>query len=74
MLQCASSAYLLLSKVLLSCTVEFCACLHTGYTIEVEIHDGPYNYIHNWDYVGVVQAIDNKQGHALCLRVQSCCC
>ncbi len=19
-----------------------------GYTIEVEIHDGPYNYIHNW--------------------------
>lgn len=41
-----------------------------GYTIEVEIHDGPYNYIHNWDYVGVVQAIDNKQGNSLCLKVR----
>ena len=40
-----------------------------GYTIEVEIHDGPYNYIHNWDYVALVEAIDNKQGNALCLRV-----
>jgi len=23
-----------------------------GYTIEVEIHDGPYNNIKNWDYAG----------------------
>ncbi|RWW34736.1 hypothetical protein GW17_00000470 [Ensete ventricosum] len=25
-----------------------------GYTIEVEIHDGPYNVINNWDYTGLV--------------------
>ena len=24
-----------------------------GYTIEVEIHDGPYNPIKNWDYAGL---------------------
>ena len=28
-----------------------------GYTIEVEIHDGPYNVIKNWDYTGLVDAI-----------------
>ncbi|KAM7256015.1 hypothetical protein ACFE04_011756 [Oxalis oulophora] len=32
-----------------------------GYTIEVEIHDGPYNVIHNWDYTGLVDAINNGQ-------------
>lgn len=26
-----------------------------GYAIEVEIHDGPYNYIKNWDYSGLVE-------------------
>lgn len=25
-----------------------------GYTIEVEIHDGPYNNIPNWDYAGLM--------------------
>ncbi|KAI7992248.1 hypothetical protein LOK49_LG12G00636, partial [Camellia lanceoleosa] len=24
-----------------------------GYTIEVEIHDGPYNVIKNWKYTGL---------------------
>ena len=23
-----------------------------GYTIEAEIHDGPYNQIKNWDFAG----------------------
>ncbi|XP_076951007.1 pyruvate decarboxylase 2-like [Bidens hawaiensis] len=32
-----------------------------GYTIEVEIHDGPYNVIKNWDYTGLVDAINNNQ-------------
>lgn len=32
-----------------------------GYTIEVEIHDGPYNVIKNWDYVGAVKAWHNGQ-------------
>ncbi|KAG0481161.1 hypothetical protein HPP92_012019 [Vanilla planifolia] len=30
-----------------------------GYTIEVEIHDGPYNVIKNWNYTGLVDAIHN---------------
>ena len=25
-----------------------------GYTIEVEIHDGPYNTIKNWDYAALM--------------------
>ncbi|KAL0353004.1 UNVERIFIED_CONTAM: Pyruvate decarboxylase 1 [Sesamum angustifolium] len=33
-----------------------------GYTIEVEIHDGPYNVIKNWDYTGLVNAIHNGEG------------
>lgn len=33
-----------------------------GYTIEVEIHDGPYNAIKNWDYLGVVKAFHNGEG------------
>lgn len=30
-----------------------------GYTIEVEIHDGPYNNIHRWDYCKFVESISN---------------
>ncbi|GKB45235.1 pyruvate decarboxylase 2 [Tanacetum coccineum] len=33
-----------------------------GYTIEVEIHDGPYNVIKNWNYTGLVDAIQNGEG------------
>ncbi|KAK4771295.1 hypothetical protein SAY87_031827 [Trapa incisa] len=33
-----------------------------GYTIEVEIHDGPYNVIKNWNYTGLVDAIHNGEG------------
>ncbi|KAK6124314.1 hypothetical protein DH2020_041935 [Rehmannia glutinosa] len=29
-----------------------------GYTIEVEIHDGPYNVIKNWDYTALVKTED----------------
>ncbi|GMP96389.1 hypothetical protein CsSME_00045056 [Camellia sinensis var. sinensis] len=32
-----------------------------GYTIEVEIHDGPYNVIKNWNYTGLVDAIHNGE-------------
>ena len=28
----------------------------------VEIHDGPYNVIKNWDYTGLVDAIQNGEG------------
>lgn len=40
-----------------------------GYTIEVEIHDGPYNAIKNWDYKGLVDAIHNGQGRCWTARV-----
>ncbi|CAN1810488.1 Pyruvate decarboxylase 1 [Linum perenne] len=33
-----------------------------GYTIEVEIHDGPYNVIKNWNYTALVNAIHNGEG------------
>jgi pyruvate decarboxylase len=33
-----------------------------GYTIEVEIHDGPYNNIKNWDYAGLIDAFNAEDG------------
>ena len=29
-----------------------------GYTVEVEIHDGPYNVINNWNYVKLLEVFD----------------
>ena len=40
-----------------------------GYTIEVEIHDGPYNNIKNWDYAGLIQAFNAKDGRGRGIRV-----
>lgn len=39
-----------------------------GYTIEVEIHDGPYNRIKNWDYAGLVDVFAAGEGDGLGLR------
>ena len=39
-----------------------------GYTIEVEIHDGPYNNVKNWDYAGLVQVFNAQDGHGIGLR------
>jgi indolepyruvate decarboxylase len=39
-----------------------------GYTIEVEIHDGPYNNIKNWDYAGLMQVFDAEDGHGRGVR------
>jgi pyruvate decarboxylase len=33
-----------------------------GYTIEVEIHDGPYNNVKNWDYAGLIKAFNAQDG------------
>ena len=33
-----------------------------GYTCEVEIHDGPYNNIKNWDYAGIVTVFNATDG------------
>ncbi|GAU40705.1 hypothetical protein TSUD_263550, partial [Trifolium subterraneum] len=40
-----------------------------GYTIEVEIHDGPYNVIKNWNYTGLVDAIHNGEGNCWTTKV-----
>uniref|UniRef100_A0A1J3FRN8 pyruvate decarboxylase n=1 Tax=Noccaea caerulescens TaxID=107243 RepID=A0A1J3FRN8_NOCCA len=42
-----------------------------GYTIEVEIHDGPYNVIKNWDYTGFVDAIHNGEGKCWTAKVRT---
>lgn len=42
-----------------------------GYTIEVEIHDGPYNVIKNWNYTALVDAIDNGQGACWTAKVRT---
>ncbi|XP_024981015.1 pyruvate decarboxylase 2-like [Cynara cardunculus var. scolymus] len=41
-----------------------------GYTIEVEIHDGPYNVIKNWNYTGVVEAFNNEDGKLWTAKVK----
>lgn len=40
-----------------------------GYTIEVEIHDGPYNTIKNWDYAGLVDVFNANDGNGWGCRV-----
>lgn len=40
-----------------------------GYTIEVEIHDGPYNVIKNWNYTALVEAIHNGEGKCWTAKV-----
>jgi pyruvate decarboxylase len=40
-----------------------------GYTIEVEIHDGPYNMIKNWDYAALVSAFNAGDGNGWGVRV-----
>ena len=44
-----------------------------GYTIEVEIHDGLYNRIHNWNYALLVQAFNDTEngGHALGIKAST---
>ncbi|KAJ9565356.1 hypothetical protein OSB04_001322 [Centaurea solstitialis] len=42
-----------------------------GYTIEVEIHDGPYNVIKNWNYTGVVEAFNNDDGKLWTAKVKN---
>ncbi len=40
-----------------------------GYTIEVEIHDGPYNTIKNWDYAGLVKVLNAEDGNGWSCKV-----
>jgi pyruvate decarboxylase len=41
-----------------------------GYTIEVEIHDGPYNLIKNWSYTGLIEAFANGEGNIFTTKVR----
>ena len=39
---------------------------NNGYTIEVQIHDGPYNDIKCWDYAGLMNCFNASEvGHRL---------
>lgn len=42
-----------------------------GYTIEVEIHDGPYNNVKNWDYAGLIKVFNADDGKGIGLRVKT---
>lgn len=42
-----------------------------GYTIEVEIHDGPYNTIKNWDYAALMQVFNAGDGNGWGVRVST---
>jgi pyruvate decarboxylase len=42
-----------------------------GYTIEVEIHDGPYNDIKNWDYAGLIQVFNAEDDRGRGMRVST---
>jgi pyruvate decarboxylase len=39
-----------------------------GYVVESAIHDGPYNYIKNWDYAALMDAWNAEDGHGLGLK------
>ncbi len=45
---------------------------NASYTIEVQIHDGPYNVINNWRYAELVHTFRGEQSNALALTVLSC--
>ena len=36
-----------------------------GYVVESVIHDGPYNYIKNWNYAGLIEVFNNGKGNGL---------
>jgi TPP-dependent 2-oxoacid decarboxylase len=42
-----------------------------GYTIEVELHDGPYNRIKDWDYAGLINVFNANDGKGLGLKVRT---
>lgn len=43
-----------------------------GYTIEVQIHDGPYNDIQRWDYAGLINVFNGEGGNGLAIKASTC--
>lgn len=65
-----------LSTILRYGTCPIIIIMNNGaYTIEIEIHDGPYNLVNNWDYTALAKALDNGKGrvHAVQVRTDSEC-
>lgn len=42
---------------------------NSGYTIEVEIHDGPYNQVQDWNYAQIMHVFNGKDGKGWSQRV-----
>ena len=42
-----------------------------GYTIEVEIHDGPYNNIKNWNYAELVNVFNADDGKGISFKAKT---
>jgi TPP-dependent 2-oxoacid decarboxylase len=42
-----------------------------GYTIEVEIHDGPYNVINNWNYTKLIDVFNSDSGKGWSTKVHT---
>ena len=42
-----------------------------GYTIEVEIHDGPYNNINNWNYTKLIDVFNAEDGKGWATKVKT---
>jgi pyruvate decarboxylase len=40
-----------------------------GYTIEVEIHDGPYNVINSWNYAQLIDVFNGQSGNGWSTKV-----
>ncbi len=44
---------------------------NASYGIEVQIHDGPYNVINNWEYKDLVSVFNGKAHHAKAFKVST---
>jgi indolepyruvate decarboxylase len=44
---------------------------NASYTIEVQIHDGPYNVINNWHYAGLVDVFNGDHGEAKAFKAHT---
>ncbi|CAK9837008.1 pyruvate decarboxylase [Schizosaccharomyces pombe] len=42
-----------------------------GYTIEIQIHDGPYNRIQNWDFAAFCESLNGETGKAKGLHAKT---
>lgn len=42
-----------------------------GYVVESVIHEGPYNYIKNWDYAGLMEVFNAEDGQGLGLTAKT---